>query len=486
MLIIIISSKYSHYNSTTGLVGNSTPSKTKCKGLNRELFHVCLLNVVSPGLDPNPIELTSDDDGSRIPPPQKRVKHTHRKLHFDVIDLCSESEHVTFSPRRTRTRDEGSVVVILSTDEELDPESPSFSCLAFRETDTKNSPALPSLRDISPPIEDGFALQASPSPQVHDTVIRPKVPVAEEDSFRDENNRYAENVNLHEGSLQTLYNEALAHCPRDATNITDDLSPFSSPKCMPPVCNIRYTTQNQSPTLHTPLFFRRIILRMRARLKPPKPLDVKTFADDIILDSMEASKLNEEREDTQICSDTSMELSAVDGKASEIATQMVLVRPIDFQGALSDMSAATISPSLLVNNLDTNDSNASDSFSPLANQGIPLPPEVIMLEDRPVSRSIQTQEVSTHHKTATPERMIPSTISLNTLCDTPSNPDTANVTPQEAETLSENYTDQAATMGPPSVPKNAHSLVRTLLEWRCDAPKISGICLINFALGLGY
>ncbi|KAF8798831.1 hypothetical protein BYT27DRAFT_7246316 [Phlegmacium glaucopus] len=435
------------------LAEDNTPSKSKCRRLEIESsFIYSLLNVVSSGLDPNPIELTSSDDASRARP-QKRVKQTRKKpLSPEVIDLCSESEDVT-SPRRTLTRDEAPVLV-LSTDNE-DLEFPSFSCLAVRETDSKERPALPSLGDISPPIGDESVFRASPSPRTHNIPVpKPKAPVAE-DGVTDGNNRVAEKVDFPRGSLQALYNEALARCarqPQHAIDIADQPSPFSSLKCIPPAHTIHDSTPSQSPTLHTPLFFDRIILRLRARLKPRKTLDATAFSDDTNLGSTEA-KINEEQEDAWTYPDTVMELSTVESEAREVATKTIFVSSTEFQDdALSDTQATGISPSVLVNDPDVNErplSKAPSPPSPLENQESTLPPEVVMLEDT-VPENIQAQEVSANYRIATPERETPSAISPNMLCK--------NV--------------QVATIEP-SILKGAQFLVQALRR-RYDASKISG------------
>lgn len=477
-----------HIVFSTELAGSSTPSKSKCRNFDRESsFIYSLLNVVSPGLDPNPIELTSSDDASRAQPPRKRVKHASRKpLSSQVIDLCSESEDVTSSPRRKRKQDEGSVVVVLSTDEEADFELPSFNRLAFRESKSRKGPALPPLGDILSPIEDSVS-GASPSPQIHNTLApKTKAPVAEEDGVTDENNILAKKVDFPRGSLQALYNEALTRCtrePQHAKNIADIPSPFYSRKYIPPARIIRYSTLSQSPTLHTPLFFDRIILRLKARLKSRKTLNAKAILDDISLGSMEVSKFNEEQEDTRTYSDTVMELSAVDSETAEVATKTIPLPPIESQGdALSNTHAPGISPSILANDLDVDKRpvfKAPESPSPLAKQESPFPSEVVILEDTPISESIQAQEVSAKRRTPTPERENSSAISPNMLCKTPSNlsnPDAVIATTQEAETFlfrRESRADQVATIER-SVLKNAQFLVQTLLR-RYDASAISGI-----------
>ena len=427
------------------------------------------LNLVSPGLDPNPIELTSSDDAGRPQPPPKRVKHTHKKTFSShVIDLCSEHEDDIVSPRRARTRDDASVVV-LSTDEEMDLKSPALNRLAFRGSNTRESSALPPLRDISSSIE----FQASSSHQAHNAVPEPKAPVAEDIAI-DKNNMYAEEANLPRGSLQALYNEALARCarePQSAKDIADKRSPFSSLKCIPPARTIRYATESQSPSLHTPLFFDRIILRLRARLKQPKTLDATAVLDDTNLNSMQVSKLDEGQEDTLTYSDAVMEISTVDSEAPETN----FMPPIDLQNdALSDTQAACISPSISVNNMDVNKRPVSQYPSPLANQESPLSPEVTIF-----------QKVSTNCGLPTSDRAKSSAISTNMLCNTLSNSsnssnlDAVNYQfeiPQEAGSSffgRENGIDQVAAIEP-IVLKDAHFLVQTLRQ-RYDASKLSGI-----------
>ena len=349
-----------------------------------------LLNVISPGLDPSPIELSSSDDDSRPQPPRKRIKHVYKKpFGSEVIDLCSESEDAFASPRHSCTRDERSVVV-LSTDEDVDLDFPASSHLAFRKIDTRKSPALSSLKDISPPIEIESVFQASPPPLTHNTLVsKPKALVFEEDGVTDRNNICAKKVGPPRGSLQVLYNEALARCVRDPRRKKDNSgqpSPFSSLKCVPPARIIRYATQTQFPSLHTPLFFSRVILRLRARQKQPKILDTKpisgakpfpgvkpfpgakpfsdakifsdarasflnpkafpdatTFSavsNDADLNPMEVSNFNEDQ-DTPY-PDSVMEISTVDSEALEIAT--VLIPPIDVQDDISsDTQVASIS-----------------------------------------------------------------------------------------------------------------------------------------------
>jgi hypothetical protein len=467
------------------------------------------LNFVSPGLDPNPIELTSSDDDSQPQPPRKRIKRTHKKtFSSEVIDLCSDSEDVIASPRHTCTRDERSVVV-LSTDEEVDPE---FSALAFRKIDTRECPALSPLRDISPPIEIKSVFQASPSPLAHNTVPKPKAPVSEEDGVSDENNIYAEKVNLPRGSLQVLYNEALARCtrePRREKDIADQPSPFSSPKCVPPARIIRYATQTQSPSLHTPLFFSRIILRLRARLKQPKTLDAKAFSDarasfklsnpkafpdaaafsdisnDTGLNSMEVSKLNEDQ-DTLTYPVAVMEISAVDGEALEMAAETIIMPPIDSQDdTSSDTQVASISPSILVNKMNLNERLVSQSLgspSPLTNQESPLGPEVAILEDTPILHSIQSQRVSINCCPTTTDSANTSTISL---CYTPPNSDAVNYqieTPQEAETSL--FGREVATIEH-IVLKDAQSFVQAL-QRIYDGSKIYGISFYYYFVDLSY
>ena len=337
-----------------------------------------LLNVISPGLDPSPIELSSSDDDSRPQPPRKRIKHVYKKpFGSEVIDLCSESEDAFASPRHSCTRDERSVVV-LSTDEDVDLDFPASSHLAFRKIDTRKSPALSSLKDISPPIEIESVFQASPPPLTHNTLVsKPKALLFEEDGVTDRNNICAKKVGPPRGSLQVLYNEALARCARDPRRKKDNSgqpSPFSSLECVPPARIIRYATQTQSPSLHTPLFFSRVILRPRARQKQPKTLDAKPISDakpsssakpfsdirasflnpkafpdattfsavsnDTDLNPMEVSNLNEDQ-DTPY-PDSVMEISTVDSEALEIAT--VLIPPIDVQDDISsDTQVASIS-----------------------------------------------------------------------------------------------------------------------------------------------
>jgi hypothetical protein len=251
----------------------------------------------------------------------------------------------------------------------VDLEFPALRHLACRRIDNKKSPALSPLRDISSPIEIESVFQASPPPLPHNTPVpKPKALVSEEDGVTDGNNICAEKVDLPRGSLQVLYNEALARCtrePRRKKDNFDQLSPFSSLKCAPPAHIIRYATQTQSPSLHTPLFFSRVILRLRARLKQPKTLDAKAFSDarasfsnpkafpdaktfsaisnDTDLNSMEVSKLNEDQ-DTLTYPDSVMEISAVDNEALEIATEAILIPPIDFQDdTSSDTQVASIS-----------------------------------------------------------------------------------------------------------------------------------------------
>ena len=325
---------------------------------------------VSPGLHPNPIEITSSEDDSRpqaAEPPRKRIKHGHKKASSsEVIDLCSESEDAFASPRHSCTRDEGSVV-ILSTDEDVDLGFPASSHLAFRKIDTRK---LSPLKDISPPIDNESVFQASPPPLTHNTLVpKSKALVYEEDGFIDRNNICARKVGLSRGSLQVLYNEELARCtrePRREKANSGQPSPFSSHKCVPPAHIIRYATQTQSPSLHTPLFFSRIILRLRARQKQPKTLDANAFSDarasfsklkafpnatpfsaisnntDLRLNLMEVSKINEDQ-GTLTYPDSVMEVSAVDSDALEIATEAIPI-PIDYQDETSsDTQVASIS-----------------------------------------------------------------------------------------------------------------------------------------------
>ena len=457
------------------------------------------MNFVSSGLDPNPIELTSSDDGSPQPP-RKRIKHTHKKpFSSEIIDLCSESEDLFPSLRHTYTRDEGSVVV-LSTDEDV--ESPA---LAFSRIDTRESPALPPLRDISPPIEIESVFQASPPPLAHNTSMpKTQAPVSEEDGVTDENNIYAKKINLPRGSLQVLYNEALARCtqePRPEKDITGQPSAFSSPKCVPPARIIRYATHTQSPSLHTPLFFNRIILKLRARLKQPKTSDAKAFSDarasfsnpktfpdavafsnDTGLDSMEVSKLNEDQDTFTY----PVDISAVDSEALEMATETIIMPPIDSQDdASSDTQVANISPSIPVDNMDFNERLVSRSLrspSPLPNQESPLRPEVAILEDTPI-HSIQAQRVSTNCNPTTTDSANSFAISP---CNTPPKSDTVNYqieTPQEAETSlfgRENCVDQVATIEH-IVLKDAQPFVPAL-QRMYDGSKIYGISFHYFLL----
>ena len=447
--------------------------------------------MFSSGLDPNPIELTSDDDGGRAQPPQKRVKHAHKEPLTEVIDLCSESEGVTSSPRRTRTRVEKSVVVVLSTDEEVDLESPS-NHLALRKTDTRKSSSLSPLRDSSPLVEDESEVQTLPSPQAHYVPIpESKVPVAE-DGITNENNIQVEKADFPRGYFQSLYNEALTRCAREtlhAKDIADPPSPFSL-KCIPPARTIRYVAENQSPTLHTPLFFGRIMLRLGARLKQSKTVvfsdpnalsDAKAFSDNRSVSSMETSKLNEEQEDLQRHSDI-MELSPVNSGALEVITK---TPSIDFHDdTFSDTQAAGISPSIPVNNLDANErpvSKAPGPSLPLANRKTP---GLIMLEDTPVPDNIQAQEVSTNCSTATLDRTNSSAILLNLLCNTPSNPPISDVVHYQTKTSQEAEVslfrravsvDQVAKIEFSAL-KDAQLLVQVLWQ-RYEASKISGILL---------
>ena len=441
------------------------------------------------------IELTSSDDGRRAQPPQKRVKHTHKRLLSSrVIDLCSESEDVASSPRHTQ--DEGSVVIVLSTDEESNSEIPPFNSLAFRATDPRKRPPSPSLRDTSLPIEDETVLRASPSPQasinpvskqgvlvVEDAIVEDSIV---EDAIIEENTTLAEKeVDLSRGSLQILYDEALARCarePQHAKDIADESSSFSSLKCLLPSRIIHYTTQIQSPTLHTPLFFGRIIYRLRAKLKHPKT--VKAFSDAIWeAFPADASKPKEKQEDILTYPDIVMESPSVDSGPSEAATKTTLVPLLDFQdNALSDTHAAPISrfsPNVLVNNLDVSERPMSKAEcpSPSANQENPLSPELIIFQDIPNPDSNQAQEVPTDRGTATPDRANSSAILPNMLYDTPnqSNLHAINYqieTPQDASLSSrENCTHLI-----PSVLKDANFHVQTLQK-RYDASNISGILL---------
>ena len=397
------------------------------------------------------------------------MKHTHKKrFSFELIDLCSESEDVIASPRHTCTRDKGSVV-FLSSDDEAAIEFP-------RRIDTRESPALPPIRDISPPIEIESVLQASPSPLAHNA----KTPVSEEHGITNENNIDVEKANLPRGSLQVLYNEALARCtrePRREEDIADQPSPFFSLKCVPSARTIRYATQTQSPSLHTPLFFSRIIHRPMARLKQPKTLDAKVFSDarasypnpktfpdaatfsavsnDTGLNSMEVSELSEVQ-DTLTYPDAVMEVSAVESEALGIA-ETILMPPIDFQDDTSyDTQVASISPSIPVNDMDLIASEKLVSRSlgsplPLPNQENPLQLEVAIHEDIPNLHIIQGQRVSTNCSPTTTDSANSFAISP---CITPSKLDAINYpieTPQEAETSlfgKENCVDQVDTIGP--------------------------------------
>lgn len=443
--------------------------KVKVGTLIESSFIYSLLNVVSSGIDPNPIELTSDEDDSRAQPPKKRVKRTHQnRLSFEVIDLCSENESV--SSRPTRTRDKESVVVL---SDEMDIEFLSFNHLAFGETDARKSPSLSPLGDVSSPIQDEPVLQTLSSSQTHNTPFpKPKTPVTEEDSVTDEN-IYAEKVDLPRGSLQALYNEALARICREtqyAEDIIDQPSPFLSFKCTSPARIIHYSTQSQSPTLHTPLFFDRIILRLKARLKL-KTSDAKAFSDTMSLGSTGISTLAH--------FNNVMESSAVDSVAPDIATRTILTPPNDFRDSTSyGKQAAHISPCILVNNLDVSGGPVFKApESPLENQASPLPPKVFVLEDTPIPESIQIQEVSANYKTSTSESANSSAISNPP--SNLSNPDTVNYqieTPQEAETIllrREDCADQVAVMEP-DVLKDAQFLVQALRR-RYNALKISGI-----------
>ena len=390
-----------------------------------------------------------------------------------------------------------------------------FPALTFRKTETRESPALPPLRDISPPIEIESVFQASPPPLAHNIPVpKPKAPVSGEDGVTDES-ICAEKVNPPRGSLQVLYNEALARCtrkPQREKDIANQLSPPSSPKCVPPARIIRYATQSQSPSLHTPLFFNRIILRLRARLKQSKTLDPKASSDarasflnpkafpdatafsaisnDTGLDSVEVSKSNEDQH-TLTYPNAVTEISAVDGEALEIATESILMPLIDFQDdTSSDTQVASISPSIVVNNMDVNErlvSRSLGSSSPLPNQGSALRPEVTILEDTPILHSIQAQRVSTNCRFTTPDRANYFAISPN---NTPSNSDAVNYqieTPQETETSlfgRENCVDQVATIEP-IVLKDAQSSVQAL-QRICDVSEIYGISFHYIFVGLSY
>ena len=505
------------------------------------------MNVASPVLVPNPIELTSSDDDSR-PRSQKRIKHTHKNSDDDnrpqppwkriknknsdddsrpqppwkrikhnpksaeVIDLCSESEEVIASPRHTSTRDKGSVVV-LSTDEEVDLEPSALSHLAFRKIDTRKGPVLSPLRDVSPPIEIESVFQASPPSLAHNTPVpKPKVLVSEKDGVTDDSNKCAEKVNLPRGSLQVLYNEALTRCsrePRRAKDISERPSPFSSLKCVPPARTIRYATQTQSPSLHTPLFFSRIIPRMSARLKQSKTLDAKAFSDarasfsnskafpdaatfsaisnDTDLNSMEVSKPDEDQ-DTLTYPDAVMDVSAVDSEDLEIATETILMPSIDFRDdTSSDTQVTSISPSILINNIDLSEKLISRSLgspSPLPNQEN-MRPEVTILEDTPILHSIPAQ--GAYCRPITPDGANSFAISPNMLFNTPSNSDAVTYQfgkAQKAETSlfeREICVDQVATIEP----KDAESFFQALQQ-KYDVSNNNGISFHYFFVGLSY
>ena len=255
----------------------------------------------------------------------------------------------------------------------MDLEFPALCRLASRKINTIESPALPPLRDVSPPIEIESVLQASPPPLAHKTPISKPKAVSKEDGVTDENNICADKVDFPQGSLQVLYNDALARCtrkPRREKDISDQPSPFSSLKYVPPARVIRYASQTQSPSLHTPLFFNRIIHRLRARLKtldtkaysdarvsPSNPIaspnatDFSAISNDTALNSMEVSKLNKDQ-DTLTYPDAVMEMSA----------ETILIPPIDFQDdTSSDTEMVGISPSI-VNNMDVNERLVSRSL----------------------------------------------------------------------------------------------------------------------------
>ena len=350
--------------------------------------------------------------------------------------------------------------------------------------------------------------QASPPPLAHNTPIpKPKASVSEEDGLTDEK------VDLPRGSLQVLYNEALARCTREAQRekVTDQPSPFSSLKCVPPARTIRYATQTQqSPRLHTPLFFSRNILRLKARLKQRKPLSAKAFSeasfsnpkvfphakafpgisDDTGPNSLEVSKLNEDQ-DTLTYSDAVMEISAVDGEALEIATETILMPPVDFQEDTSyDTQVVSISPSILANNTDVDERLVSRSLgspSPLPSQESSLRPEATILEDPRILHGIQAQRVSTNCRPTIPDRANSFAISPNMLCNTPSNSDAVNYPPQEAKASlfgREDCVDQVATLEP-IVLKDAQSFVQALRR-KYDASEIYGILFHIFFVGLNY
>ena len=355
--------------------------------------------------------------------------------------------------------------------------------------------------------------QALPPPLAHNTPVpKPKALVSEEDGVRDESNKCAEKVDLPRGSLQVLYNEALTRCtqkPRCEKDISDHPSPFLSLKCVPPARIIRYATQAQSPRLHTPLFFSRI------RLKQPKTLDAKAFSDarvsfsnpkafpdastfsaisnDTDLNSMEVSKLNE-NEDTLTYPDAAMELSAVDSKALEIATETIPIPPtIDFpDDTSSDTQVAGISPSI-VNSMDVNERLVSRSLgspSPLPNQESPFRQGVTILEDTPILHGIQAQTVIC--RPITPDRAHSFAIRPNMLCDTdtPSNLDAVNhqiETTQEAEAFlfeRESCVEQIAKIEP-IVLDDTQSFVQAL-QRIYDVSNIYGILFSLFFVGLSY
>lgn len=389
----------------------------------------------------------------------------------------------------------------------MDLEFPALNHSAFRKIDTRKSPALSPLRDISPPIEIESVYQASPPPLAHNTLVpKPKVLVFEKDGFADKNNICAEKADLPRGSLQVLYNESLTRCTRELRrekDISDQPSPFSSLKCVPPARIIRYATKTQSPSLHTPLFFSRSILRLRARLKQPKALDAKAFSDarasfsnpkafpdattfsdisnDTDLNSMEVSKLNEDQ-DFLTYPDAVMEISAVDSEALEIATETILMPSIDLQDDTSpDTQVASISPSVLVNNMDL--SERLVSRSPLPKQDSALRPEVT-IEDTPILHSIQAQ--MTNCRPITRDRANSFATPPDMLCNTPSDSDPVIYqieTPQEAETSlfgRDNCVDQVATIEP-IVPKDAQSFFEAL-QRKYDLSNIYGISFHYFLL----
>ena len=422
------------------------------------VFIHSLLNVVCSGLDPNPIELTSSDDANQLQSPQKRVKHTHkRSFSSQIIDLCSESEDVIASPRLTR--DETSVVVISSTDEELDLNSPVLNPLAIRETDTRESPALPA------PIELNTCVPNSQSSVAKDDIT--------------DENMYAEKAKLPQGSLQALYNEALGRCPREPQCVrenADQTSPFSSLKCSPPSArNIHYATETQSPNLHTPLFFNRVIIRLRDTLKQRKTSSAKAVSVDT---SRQASKLNEEQEDTLAYSGNVMKISTVNSEVPEVVAKIDFVPPID--SFLHETQAARISPSILVNNTDV-DERALFQYPefppPLANQKNPSL-EATMLEETAILDNIQAQNVST---SATPD------IANFSATNTPSNPSNSDTVNYEIEALQETETSwstskndpgQVATIEP-IVLKDAQLFVQALRQ-KYNVSNISGILFHSF------